>query len=365
MLRVTLLCSSLIRRGPTNVIYNMLEAYHKDRTNIEFTIVTISPEQDESRIDEFQKFRIPILSANVTPGLKGIFFLKRLRNLILSTRPDIVHSYGFRADTLLAFMKLDGLKKISSLFNNPYDDYGMNHGKIKGWLMTKFHLALYSRFDKIIVCSEFIKSQIQSSNLPIVVIYTGVPSDYYIPLEGKLRSQRRSSMNISPEAKVFLFIGNLIPRKNPLFLINAFKALDSNNILVVMGDGELMQECKKMVNGVGNVHLIGAKPGTLHYLQIADYYISASLSEGFPTAVLEAMSVGVTPILSDIPPHREMIERFSEKCLFDNDAEYLKHTILNVTHLPSEVRDYFRKNYSADIMQKKYVMTYKELTSNR
>ena len=64
-----------------------------------------------------------------------------------------------------------------------------------------------------------------------------------------------------------------------------------------------------------NIKLIGAQPGTLEYLQISDFYISASYSEGFPTAVLEAMSVGVLPVLSDINPHIEMVSNLSNSCI--------------------------------------------------
>ena len=89
--------------------------------------------------------------------------------------------------------------------------------------MAIVHLHIYRKFDKIIVCSNFIADKIKASQLPISVIYTGVPSDYFVPLSDVERLNKRAELNISNKIKVWLFIGNLIPRKNPLFLISALK----------------------------------------------------------------------------------------------------------------------------------------------
>lgn len=197
MLKVTIVCSYLKRLGPTNVIYNMLEAYYKKATSdICFEIITISPENGDSRIDEFRKLGINVKCANIKPGVKGLFHIKRLKDLILSTFPDIVHSYGFRADILVGLMNLGKIPKVSSLFNNPYDDYGMLFGKIKGYLMAIIHLRVLKSFNKVIVCSEFIHSRIKNSNLNLTVIYTGVPSDYFIPLNNEERRKQRLRLNI-------------------------------------------------------------------------------------------------------------------------------------------------------------------------
>ena len=45
------------------------------------------------------------------------------------------------------------------------------------------------------------------------------------------------------------------------------------------------------------------------YLQAADIFISTAVSEGLPNTVLEALSSGLPCILSDIGPHREIIEK--------------------------------------------------------
>lgn len=367
MFKVTIVCSSLVRLGPTNVMFNMLEAYCKKTDEAQFEIVTISPEPEDSRIQEFLRLGIKVECANIKPGISGILHIKRLKEFVLSTYPDIVHSYGFRADIMLSLMDLGKIPKVSSLFNNPYDDYMMQFGKGKGFLMAVSHIRALKSFDKVIVCSEFIKSKIDGANLRLSVIYTGVPSDYFVPLNKAEREIRRSSLNIPQHAKVYLFIGNLIPRKNPQFLIDAFKAIgEEDMILIVMGDGPLMKDCVQHVGENKQIRLIGAQKGTLNYLQIADYYISASYSEGFPTAVLEAMSVNVFPILSDIQPHIEMVKDFAVKPIFENNnfeslfKELNKSKVVNISP-----RDILLASYSARRMQQNYINEYKWVLNNR
>ncbi|MBD5379928.1 MAG: glycosyltransferase family 4 protein [Bacteroides sp.] len=361
MLTVTLVCSSLIRLGPTNVIYNMLNAYYSKKGDFNFKIVTISPEEGDSRIQEFLDLGINVECANIQPGIKGILHAKKLKTLILSTNPDIVHSYGFRADMMVSLMDLGDIPKVSSLWNNPFDDYTMLFGKIKGYLMAVAHLRQLRKFNNVVVCSEFIKEKVEEPKLNLSVIYTGVPSNYFVPLNLEEKNERRKQLNIPPDTKVYLFIGNLINRKNPKFLIESFKRLnDENKLLIIMGDGPLMGECIELVGDNKNIRLIGAQPGTLYYLQIADFYISASLSEGFPTAVLEAMGVDVIPILSDIAPHREMIKVLPANLIFkNNDFESISDVIIKNENINIPVREIFLDNYSADTMQKKYIDLYK------
>ena len=354
---VTIVCSTLIRLGPTNVIYNMLEAYYKTEGFIDYKIVTLSNENPENtRITEFEKLGIPIITCKQKKGLFSLLHLNKIKSIILGTKPDIVLSYGFRADCIVGLINLKGVFKISSLFNNPYDDF-QQFGKNKGFMMAKLLLNLYKNFDKIIVCSKFIAEKIEKNNLPIEIIYTGVPTDYFVP-STKERDKNRKLIGIEPTDRIWLFIGNLIPRKNPLFLIDTFNNLKlKNHYLFIMGNGPLMNECVERKNNNKNIILLGARPGTLDYLQIADYYISSSTSEGFPTAVLEAMSVGVTPVLSDIKPHIEMVEMFSKQCIFENNnIKSLSQIISHVEDVVFEKspRQYLLQNFSSDLMQKKY-----------
>ena len=52
----------------------------------------------------------------------------------------------------------------------------------------------------------------------------------------------------------------------------------------------------------------------------SSYFICLSRHEGFGIAPIEAMSAGLTPILSDIPPFRHLIEQAGAGVLLDDGA---------------------------------------------
>ena len=60
------------------------------------------------------------------------------------------------------------------------------------------------------------------------------------------------------------------------------------------------QETYQRVTFLGGL----ASDGVLRALQESDYFVSMSKSDGTATSVLEALSCGLTPILSDIPANR-------------------------------------------------------------
>jgi len=113
-----------------------------------------------------------------------------------------------------------------------------------------------------------------------------------------------------------VFVGSLIPRKNVTYILSSLKYLHDfgvDFIFTVVGTGEDLSCLQSMVveSGLtGRVRFPGevSPLEVANYLQAADVYVSASLHEGRPNSVLEAMSAGCCCVLSDIPGHRELVE---------------------------------------------------------
>jgi alpha-1,3-mannosyltransferase len=100
----------------------------------------------------------------------------------------------------------------------------------------------------------------------------------------------------------------------------------------------------------------------------ASYFVSLSGYEGFGMSVVEAMSAGLVPILSDIPPFREFIRRAGRGLLVD--ASDLKAaaqalTAFDATH-PIKDRDHLiaaAAKYSWSSMTKAYLAEYASIAS--
>jgi glycosyltransferase involved in cell wall biosynthesis len=103
----------------------------------------------------------------------------------------------------------------------------------------------------------------------------------------------------------FLFMGRLDPEKAIDQMIRAFANLpeDMPVQLVILGDGQCREELVTLVYHLGQQERVvfeGVVDDVTGFLRQADFYLSASLSEGMSNALLEAMSFGVPPIVSEV-----------------------------------------------------------------
>lgn len=109
-------------------------------------------------------------------------------------------------------------------------------------------------------------------------------------------------------------VGRLSEQKGFIYLVRAIPKVikDYPNIqFIILGDGEqknlLLEEANKF--GVLEfLHLEGQVPDVYTYLQQFDIFVSTSLWEGLPTAILEAAASRLPIIATNIPGNREIIE---------------------------------------------------------
>jgi glycosyltransferase involved in cell wall biosynthesis len=107
-------------------------------------------------------------------------------------------------------------------------------------------------------------------------------------------------------------VGRIIGIKDPLTLLQAFEDChDQHSHLIFIGAGDLEDHLARRSSELGlgrQVALSGLIPREKVYEHLfsADVFVSTSLVEGLPVAVLEAMACGCPVILSDIPSHREI-----------------------------------------------------------
>lgn len=376
MYKIAYVCSSLWRSGPVNVLYNLISNFSKDE--VEVTIITLSQEFPDSRILDFKKLGINIKCIGLSHSVGSLLKAEKLKDYLNEIKPDVCHTFGYRADLLISRSIKKKYPVISSLYNYPYDDYPMHYGLVKGKLMALFHINALKKFKKIIVCSNFIAQKLSVHGVnKMTRIYTGVDSKYFTPPDFNKKSTDKITFGIGENKLVFVFVGVLIKRKDPLTLVRSFAKfnktypiLGNSTHLIILGDGPLMDNCKSIYNN-SNITFLGNQPDTRPYLRISDIYVSTSLSEGFPTAVLEALAIGLPCLLSNIPPHKEMIGGMRSPMFFEkeniNDLcnSFKMATNIKLIDAQKEACEYFTENYSAEIMKNNHLKEYKILYDER
>src|SRR5690606_26415369 len=98
--------------------------------------------------------------------------------------------------------------------------------------------------------------------------------------------------------KTVISVGSINRQKGHLGLIRSFAsiAISCPDLeLVILGDGDLRGQCESLAEELGvreRVHFLGFRENPFPYIARSDIFVLPSVSEGFPLALLEAMSCG-------------------------------------------------------------------------
>ena len=118
-------------------------------------------------------------------------------------------------------------------------------------------------------------------------------------------NQWRSSLGISADSVVFLFVGKLIQKKSPDLLLRAFQKLapKTKQHLIFVGDGDCESDLKKQASSATNIHFVPfqnqSRMPVVYRLGDVVCLPSAGPGETWGLAVNEAMASGRTVIVSD------------------------------------------------------------------
>jgi glycosyltransferase involved in cell wall biosynthesis len=105
-------------------------------------------------------------------------------------------------------------------------------------------------------------------------------------------------------------VARIETQKDPLFALELLAQLPSNVRLVWVGDGRLRGAFEERTAELGlakRVRVDGWRNDARERMSGFDVFLLPSLYEGFPFAVLEAMSAGLSCVVSDVDGVREAV----------------------------------------------------------
>lgn len=129
-------------------------------------------------------------------------------------------------------------------------------------------------------------------------------------------------------------VGTLYQIKNHQAIIDAFAELYSRNKnlrLIILGEGDQRELLEKKIEEYGLKEVIslpGITTNVASYLQTSDLYVSASLTEGLPLSILEAMSCGLPVVATDAGGTIDIVKNnVNGMVVLRNDINALKNAI--------------------------------------
>ena len=140
---------------------------------------------------------------------------------------------------------------------------------------------------------------------------------------------------------ICFFIGELSGRKNQSFLIRAVKRLREEGLpirLLLAGEGRERERLAEEIKALGlerSVSLLGSVSPVAPYLLISDLYVSASVSEGLPFNIMEAMWCGLPIVASDVKGQNDLLCDTPQSLYPLNDEDAFCEAVRRVYCAPS------------------------------
>jgi glycosyltransferase involved in cell wall biosynthesis len=295
--KVLFLINSFKNGGPVNMLYTLVKYIDKEKLDITVVALKQCDKDNERDFSDLDCNVITLDGAGVTKTVHNI------QKLIEELHPFIIHSHGGVADVVNSRLK-GTHKSFSTIHCDPDEDFVMKKGLIEGWIRATVFISTLKRIQVPVACSETVaKNILAKRKFKISYVRNGIDLD-------KLQYSEtitRSELGIAQDVIVLTFCGYLSKRKNVGFLVNALKRVKRNDIyLLIIGDGTEYESLKQQAADDNRVVFAGRSSCPAKYLRISDYFVSSSLSEGLPLAVMEGMGCGLLAVLSDIGSHQEM-----------------------------------------------------------
>ena len=358
-IKILYLVSALKKCGPISVLFNILQGL--DSKKYEIFVLCLSQGENGPILNQFKALQIEIILLNHS-RLKGLVLNKPIvQKIVYDKKIDIVHSNDFRSDMICS--KLINVNTTNTIHNFPPEDYKNRYGNIMGSWMSNKHKNSIKHIQFPIACSKSVMKKFDETyNIKTNFIQNGIDIEKFVPLTEN-KKHLRTSLGLPIDSQIFIVSGALSSLKNPKIIIEAFKKQDhEDHVLLFIGIGMLYNSLISSYQSE-NIRFMGHVDNVNSYLQASDYYISASLSEGLPNSVLEAISVGLPVILSKISPHIE-IAGDNYPYLFDPKSSddlnlKLKLIIQEKNQVLRQKHSLKIKNdFSAYLMSNKYQLLY-------
>ena len=155
----------------------------------------------------------------------------------------------------------------------------------------------------------------------------------------KIRIEKRKELNISDDTLVIGHVGRFVEQKNHRFLIDIFNEVhkqNSNSVLLLAGQGPLMDEMKEKVRNLGlddSVKFLGQRDDINELYQAMDLFLFPSLYEGLGMVVVEAQYSNLPCVLSTEVP---MIVKINSNIKFINLTEKSEKWVETIKELIKE-----------------------------
>ena len=234
--------------------------------------------------------------------------IRRIRQAIDEVAPDVVHLNKQCVDDGLGIVRAAKSAKVPAIatihVTRSMSSLNASMGRIRDWVSRRV---------------------MQQAHLPIITVSKQSQSDWLLldpqanvsvvpngtsPTSTVQRCQIRQAWGVLDNQIALGTVARIEAQKNPMFLPRVIAELPGHVHMYWVGDGRLRDQLEAEIKRCGveqRFHLLGWQDNAKDLLCGMDVFVLPSLYEGFPFAILEAMSAGLPCVVSDVDGNSESV----------------------------------------------------------
>ena len=290
----------------------------------------------------------------IPPYQKVVKYQKELRRVLKDGNYSIVHSH---INTLSVF-PLMAAKKAGIPIRIAHSHSTTNKTEWKKNLMKQV-LRLFAKVypTHYYACSEHAGRWMFGDKVydegKVTLVNNAIDLDNF-KYDEKFRAKKRKEFDIKDSTLVVGNIGRFVTVKNHSFLIDIFNEIykkNNDSILLLAGQGPLVDEMKGKVKGLGlenNVMFLGQIDNVYEVYQAMDLFILPSLYEGLGMVLIEAECAGLPCFASTEVPEIAKVNDNMKFISLEEDANIWADKILDA------IKGYERVDCTKDVQNAGY-----------
>lgn len=317
---------------------------------------------------QLEKNGVPISVLSRKPGI-DLGIVKKIRSEILEKKVDVLHCHQYTPwfYGLLGSVGT-GVRVVFTEHGRFYPDKKRYKAAFLNPLMALFtnRVVAISKATSIALSRfEFIPQKF------IEVVYNGVRG---MTKDSRASTLVRNEIGVGGDALVFGTVSRLDSVKNQRMMISAFRSFRNRGgegRLLIVGDGPeraSLEEQVKNLDLTSDVVFTGFIDNPEAHLGAMDVFLLSSFTEGTSMTLLEAMSLGIPQIVTNVGGNPEIVKDGKTGVLLESDnVEAMSSAMLALsadTIRRSEFAEasiqHFKANFSLDTMIDRYLQIYRQ-----
>lgn len=374
-MRIAYIVNQLRRSGPINVLYDIIRYLDLSMHDI-YIICLMSDNPQRSIASDFEKMGAVIIRYDYSfwnLELQTKKVASQIEQKISALNIDLVHTHGYHPVLVASHFK--AVPTLETLHNICWEDFVFSKGYLLGNYMISRYTKALKKINHYAAITDAVKNSYSSTidSKRIKRIYNGCDCNLFKPITAEEKKDLRMKLNIPLDKTLFLVVGALSKRKDPMVISRAYRKLVNenrlqNSMLIFVGIGDKKEECLKILAGCDSAKFIGYVFNTNEYYRAADFTISASHSEGFGLNFIESLMCGIPVIGTRIPAFLEFSQydkQLQDLLFTPGSVEELEEKILSVLYSNIHVKtEIFKALFSSSVMSYEYNTFYQYILAN-